>query len=135
MYEELVRQLREYAKEHCPLDRGSGICGCIDARNAADAIEELTAIAESYKRSMEAWADEAANAQPRWMSVTEEPPLKVGDDGYNGYLVYDNGYYALADYATDKQDNVPYFHVDGEWDTDVTHWMPLPQAPEPPKEE
>ena len=127
MYEDLVKRLREEAD--CPDNYAEDSCLM---REAADAIEELTAIAESYKRSMEAWADEAANAQPRWKPVTEQPPLKVGDDGYNGYLVYDNGYYALADYATDKQDNVPYFHVDGEWYTDVTHWMPLP---EPPNEE
>ena len=68
----------------------------------------------------------------RWIPVTEEPPLKVGDDGYNGYLVYANGYYEVADYTTDKFDNVPYFHVNGEYEPDVTHWMPLP---EPPKEE
>lgn len=42
MYNDLVKRLREYGKEHCPLDRGSGICGCIDAREAADAIEELS---------------------------------------------------------------------------------------------
>ena len=41
MYEELVKQLRAYAEEHCPLDRSSGICGCVLAHNAADAIEEL----------------------------------------------------------------------------------------------
>ena len=69
---------------------------------------------------------------PRWIPVTETPPRKVGDDGYNGYLVYANGYYKVSDYTTDKFDNVPYFHVDGEYEPDVTHYMPLP---EPPKEE
>lgn len=78
MYEELVKRLREYAKEHCPLDRGSGICGCIDAREAADAIEEL---------GMKLHGDEAAIAgmkreiermvvagKPRWVSVKERLP-------------------------------------------------------------
>ena len=69
---------------------------------------------------------------PRWIPVTEEPPLKVGDDGYNGYLVYTNGYYEVADYMTDKFDNVPYFYVNLEYEPDVTHYIPLP---EPPKEE
>ena len=64
-----------------------------------------------------------------WIPVTKEPPLKVGDDGYNGYLVYANGYYEVADYTTDKFDNVPYFHVNGEYEPNVTHWMPLPQPP------
>lgn len=70
--------------------------------------------------------------KPCWIPVTETPPLKVGDDGYNGYLVYTNGYYAVADYTTDKFDNVPYFHVNGEYEPFVTHFMPLP---DPPKEE
>ena len=65
----------------------------------------------------------------RWIPVTEEPPLKVGDDGYNGYLVYADGYYEVADYTTDKFDCVPYFHVDGEYEPGVTHWMQLPQPP------
>ena len=46
---------------------------------AADAIEGLTAIAESYERSMEAWADTAAAAVeqiPRWIPATEAPALK-----------------------------------------------------------
>ena len=67
-----------------------------------------------------------------WTSVNESPPFKVGDEGYTGYLVYSDGYIRVADYTTDKYDNIPYFHVDGEYDPDVTHWMPLP---EPPKEE
>lgn len=73
-----MKRLREYAKEHCPLDRGSGICGCIDAREAADAIEEL---------GMKLHGDEAAIAgmkreiermvvagKPRWIPVTERLP-------------------------------------------------------------
>ena len=68
----------------------------------------------------------------KWISVKETPPLKVGDDGYNGYLVYANGYYEVADYTIDKFDNIPYFHVNGEYEPDVTHYMPLPA---PPKEE
>ena len=71
----------------------------------------------------------AAVAAYAALAVTEEPSLKVGDNGYNGYLVYANGYYEVADYTTDKFDNVPYFHVDGEWEPDVTHYMPLPPPP------
>jgi len=68
--------------------------------------------------------------KPRWIPVTEEPPLKVGDDGYNGYLVYAKGYYEVADYTIDKFDNAPYFHVNGEYEPTVTHFMPLPEPPE-----
>ena len=104
MNDELVKRLREH--------NGWALNETLD--EAADAIEQLQALV------------------PRWIPVTEKPPLKVGDDGYNGYLVYANGYYEVADYTTDKLDNAPYFHVNGEYEPDVTHWMPLP---EPPKEE
>ena len=123
MYDELIKRLRDSEHEiDCSLcDRDCcypdgkvhGKCIIIEA---ADAIEVL-----SKKENT-----------THWIPVTEEPPLKVGDDGYNGYLVYANGYYEVADYTTDKFDNVPYFHVNGEYEPDVTHWMPLP---EPPKEE
>ena len=115
MYDELVKRLRDAAKMSealavlLPHSEGNAVAKL--HRDAADAIEELS--------------------KPRWIPVTEEPPLKVGDDGYNGYLVYANGYYEVADYTTDKFDNVPCFHVDGEYEPDVTHYMPLP---EPPKE-
>lgn len=109
MYGELVKRLHRCASEAAVVTDAELM---IVARDAADAIEELS--------------------KPRWIPVTEQPPLKVGDDGYNGYLVYANGYYEVADYTTDKFDNVPYFHVNGEYEPGVTHFMSLP---EPPKEE
>jgi len=121
MYEELVKRLRYCAisdnqcsecKYHGGSPDGSKMCLDVLMEDTADAIEELS--------------------KPRWIPVTEEPPLKVGDDGYNGYLVYANGYYEVADYTIDKFDNAPYFHVNGEYEPTVTHFMPLP---EPPKEE
>ena len=116
MYEELIQRLNTYSAEY---EKHGGITA-----EAADAIEEMSVVVESYRNRMKAGND--------WIPVTEKPPLKVGDDGYNGYLVYSNGYYEVADYTTDKFDNVLHFHVDGEYEPDVTHWMPLP---EPPKEE
>ncbi len=94
------------------------------ARDSRRAIDKLAAYEDAE--------EQGRLVIPRWIPVTGEAPLKVGDDGYNGYLVYANGYYAVADYTTDKGDNVPYFYVNGEYEPDVTHWMPLP---EPPKEE
>ena len=138
MYDELVNLLRRCGKQKCKNCEYEHVLGCVTKMNekAADAIVEL---------SMKLHGDEAAIAgmqreiermvvadKPGWIPVTEEPPIKVGDDGYNGYLVYANGYYEVADYTTDKFDNVPYFHVNGEYEPDVTHYMPLP---EPPKEE
>ena len=100
---------------------------------AADAIEQLSmklhgdeAAIAGMKREIERMVVTGASC---WIPVTEKPPLKVGDDGYNGYLVFANGYYEVADYTTDKFDDVPYFHVDGEYEPDVTHWMQLPTPP------
>ncbi len=144
MYEDLVRSLRICAVDGscrtcprfliCSDEEGPVLAGLFN--EAADAIEEL---------SMKLHGDEAAIAgmkreiermvvagKARWIPVTEEPPLKVGDDGYNGYLVFANGYYEVADYTTDKFDNAPLFFVNGEYEPTVTHFMPLP---EPPKEE
>ena len=144
MYEELIKQLRN--RRMCI--QGLGTLNDYPLLGeAADAIEELSR--ENKEISFRAAQLEAMNdaligetgaadaliakiEAPRWIPVTEQPQSKVGDDGYNGYLVYANGYYEIADYTIDKLDVVPYFHVDGEYETDVTHWMPLP---EPPKED
>ena len=123
MYEELMKRLRE----PCQYEN------CVLCKDAADAIEELSREYESIAKSLNESVELIRKLQQtRWIPVTEEPPLKVGDDGYNGYLVFANGYYEVADYTTDKFDNVPYFHVNGEYEPTVTHFMPLP---EPPKEE
>jgi hypothetical protein len=119
-YEELVKRLRSEAD--FPYNDNRNLL-----REAADAIENTS---KAYQMMAEAY--EAEITKQEWIPVTEEPPLKVGDDGYNGYLVYANGYYEVADYTTDKLDDVPSFHVDGEYEPTVTHFMPLP---EPPKEE
>ena len=118
MYEELVNLLRRCGKQKCKNCEYEHVLGCVTKMNekAADAIEALSKMEKTT----------------RWIPVTETPPLKVGDDGYNGYLVYSDGYCQVADYTVDKFDNVPYFHVNGEYEPGVTNWMLLP---EPPKEE
>lgn len=73
MYDELVERLRELP--HLLFVQLHGHEDVV--YQAADAIEELSATAESYKRSMEMWAEEAARAQPRWIPVTEEQDGKV----------------------------------------------------------
>lgn len=125
MYDELVERLRNEAE--CPDNYAED---SVLMREAADAIEELLSKLNHDDAQIQSLVEAAE--ERRWIPVTEEPPLKVGDDGYNGYLVYANGYYEVADYTTDKFDNVPYFHVNGEYEPDVTHYMPIPQ---PPKEE
>ena len=150
-YSDLVRKLRN--RRICVQSGGDLEQDFPLMREAADAIEVLSKLANAIPHICECCVGcelEKKNGgcdhafvlspkrtmqyliEPKWISVTEQPPLKVGDDGYNGYLVFANGYYEVADYTTDKFDNIPYFHVDGEYESDVTHWMPLPK---PPKEE
>ena len=64
-----------------------------------------------------------------WHDMYEEPPYVVGDEGYTGYLVYVNGYVEVADYTVDKFDDVPCFHVDGEYEPDVEYWAVIPRTP------
>lgn len=122
MYEELVKSLRETRERVRQNTKAAMFVPPYQISAAIDAIEELE------EKSM-ALAETLYAYEHPWFPVTEEPPLKVGEDGYNGYLVYANGYYAVADYTTDKFDNIPYFHVDGEYEPDVTHYMLLPKLP------
>lgn len=69
------------------------------------------------------WAD----GHPHWISVEDElPPTSDKDDESDDYLIVDSdgdknvGYY-------NKMDEL-WFSCDG-YILDVTHWMPLPQAP------
>ena len=120
MYEKLMKELRDMSK--LGMKYGMGV---VKMREAADAIEELEGKHFMMKKTAE-WLGEKV---PRWIPVTEQPPLKVGDEGYTGYLVFANGHYEIADYTIDKYDNVPFFHVDGEYEPAVTHWMELPAPP------
>ena len=82
----------------------------------------LDEIEEAYYQGM---VD--ADKYPRWISVNDElPPTSDKDDKSDDYLTVDSdgdknvGYY-------NKMDEL-WFSCDG-YILDVTHWMPLPQAP------
>lgn len=131
-YDDLVKRLRDISNSDSKIK--SNYIG-LTMLQAADAIEELSRFKEECDGCSDKTRSVIEKLQkmiPRWIPVTEEPPLKVGEDGYTGYFVYANGHVEIADYTTDKFDNVPYFYVDGEYEPDVTHWMP---QPEPPKED
>ena len=125
-YEELIKQLRECGSRRncldCPYDNDASYCIEPRITEAADAIEELILTAESYKRSMEAWADEAANAQPRWIPVTDRLPDEEE---------------AVLAFCTNTGTVKVAWLIEGVWWTwdfygfHISHWMPLP---EPPKE-
>lgn len=51
---------------------------------ANDAIDELQKAVNFHKFNSEFWEDKYNSlADEKWIPVTEEPTLKVGDDGYN----------------------------------------------------
>ena len=126
MYEELIERLRDdNAWKNCDFDF---IYGWM--HQAADAIEELWKkylASEVDNTNLTGWLAEE-HAKHLWILVTERLPLR----GDAVLCVGDNGI-GIADFVCgDKWCALPWFYVDGEQETNVTHWMPLPQ---PPKEE
>lgn len=134
MYDELVKRLRT----ECTLPFQTLQL----MREAADAIEQLTADLERSKEWEAFWEKEANEAlkkfqttvasMPRWIPVTERLPktddiviVAIHDDsGDTPYDVTNVGFYL---------DVFPLgvWVVENERCNYITHWMPLPQ---PPKE-
>lgn len=154
MYDKLAKSLRicgdsvdaidECCFEECiqherPIDP---MCMQALCNKAADAIEELTAVAESYKRSMEAWADTAGKAveqMPRWVSVADRLPEPEGHHEYIVCVKHSNPELKAVFVTTAEfEARVIECGVEPFWDgyedgiIRVTHWMPFP---EPPQEE
>ena len=106
MYEELIKSLRSID------EYDTGYAKLI--YDAADAIEELE------------------KAAPRWIPMTERLP----EEG-KFVLVYGDLYPNKHDgsvIAVSKRMDWNYWQGFGR-ERNITHWMPLPSAPEPPKEE
>ena len=108
----IVRALREECKtcsERLVCKNGTNLVGFYCAnKDAADLIERLTA------------ENAALREKQRWISVTEKTPeydmpqLALNADGEA----------LIANYAYGE-----WFDTWGQ-DVEVTHWMPLPEAPE-----
>lgn len=115
MYEVLIAHLRECAK----LDPSNNTYA-----EAADAIEEIQGKYFLMKKTAE-WLAEKV---PRWIPVTERLPTR----GDRVLCFGDNGINIVDFVCGDKWCALPWFYLDGEQETGVAYWMPLP---EPPKEE
>lgn len=122
MYDYVVKELR------------TGYCEPNLLRKAADAIEELSRVAEINAKRALVWAAEAEKAT-RWVPVTEgfpkdRVPVQVCYIGMNTGTV-ESDLLACRYYGT-------WCYWDGEpcsydeCQVEITHWKPLAQ---PPKEE
>ena len=130
MFDELIKRLRE--ESDCPdnYPEDSALM-----REAADAIEQLTADLERSKEWETFWEKEANEALkkfqttvasiPRWIPVTERLPeddtICILTNGVSDAIGYRGKVFGWHLIWTDYLE-----------ESDVTHWMPLP---EPPKEE
>lgn len=115
MYDELVKELRHIDEFATETNRPtSGIF-----REAADAIEELTALSRRQEVELVELTGELAS-KPCWIPVTERLPEEDGC-----YLV------AVKNDHQRRYSKTAWFSH-GSWFArqDVTHWMPLPQPPE-----
>lgn len=135
--EELVAALRQCGSvgagcDGCPFENGGAIdedwCGDALVRAAADRLE-------GYVDRCKRYADEIMELreQRRWIPVDERLP--EGDGlvfvyyGFSeGGEISDMRFFSVMDYyATDPK---PHFQHEGYRGLTVTHWRPLPPAPE-----
>lgn len=122
MYEALCRHLRSLAK----------LWGVSTPNEAADVIEELSREYESIAKSLNESVELVRKLQsPRWVSVTERLP-EEGQYVLVSYMSISGAMRAVSYWFSDDRNKVRW---GGEIELFVTHWMPLPPAPEPPKEE
>ena len=163
MYEELVKRIRgcSYSDPNgceecrdCPNTENYYECKQKLALQAADAIEKLSRVADAIPHVCECCigcevetggCDRAFVLSPkrareylnrlRWIPVTEGLPKKSGNylTAFEDGTVAVNEFMHPRDWLTEEGRKA---NPNGKWYWGgVTHWMPRPKAPEPPKEE
>lgn len=119
--EEIVKALRQCAKSDCS---SCGMCPIFPDR---ECVEHLATAAANLIERLTAENAELREKVPQWVNVEEKLPI----DRIKKYLV------AFRDAVGPIVDMARYFPSDGwtcdNWDVPqklITHWMPLPEAPE-----
>lgn len=136
MYDELLKSLREQVKCDNKKLYPQGVpIETLLLDLAADAIEELSVVVRAQRAVLDKF--------PRWIPVTEQkPPLPEDEDvcyvqviaAVKGKKEAEPVLYSRAYRFRDgKRVRIERFVGDGEV-LEVTHWMPKPEPPEPPKE-
>ena len=118
---EIVQALRQCAKSDCS---SCGMCPIFPDR---ECVEHLATAAASLIERLTAENAALREKVPQWISVEDRLPI----DRLSKYLV------AFRDAGGSIVDMARYFPSDGwtcnNWDVPqnlITHWMPLPGAPE-----
>ena len=96
----------------------------IPKQMTADAIAYIQQL-ENHIRDITKKVAQLEEAQPMWISVEVDLPAHA----ITPCLIYADGTIELADWSHDKYGLEWWFYVDGEYETGVTHWMALPEAP------
>lgn len=136
MYDELVKRIWECASGECfncsqykPTANAS-VCQKELIKQAADAIEELQAAEKKYLANISALETENQHLKHErdWIPVTERLPCLT-----TPVLVTDGIEVDIAwMYGVPPRWITSYTAIDED---KLTHWMPLPKTPQPPKEE
>lgn len=120
-YEEIIQELRQCAKSDCS---SCGMCPIFPDR---ECVEHLATAAASLIERLTAENVALREKVPQWISVEDRLPI----DRLSKYLV------AFRDAGGSIVDMARYFPSDGwtcnNWEVPqnlITHWMPLPEAPE-----
>lgn len=135
-YDELVKRLWECVSGECwncsqHKDSYDGQRTCADnlMKQAADAIEELTALSRRQEVELVELTGELAS-KPRWIPVSERLP-----DEHVFVLIRQDDNRIMVAEKVDGDWWYRYFAYDVDrWNENeqgkITHWMPLPKGPE-----
>ena len=128
MYDELIKNLRicsrcDFGQDCNGCTQNSDDVFCCDKllHQAADAIEELTAVCKKQEIDLVELTGEVAS-KPQWIPVTERLPEPMKDVVlFMRYGEYKQLSEIAVGYYDDKLSHFSY--------CDVTHWMPIPEPP------